>query len=71
MDELARALDWPIQRAADALDALSRRPILSDPLTVEQVGRGAFAITPRPDRLSSAQRDALIVGPRSPRGTRK
>jgi hypothetical protein len=68
VDELTTALDWPIQRAADALDAISRRPILSDPLTVEQVGRGAYAITPRPDRLSSAQRDALIVSPRRPEG---
>ncbi|MBT2233593.1 helix-turn-helix domain-containing protein [Nonomuraea sp. NEAU-A123] len=71
VDELATALDWPIQRVADALDAISRRPILSDPLTVEQVGLGAYAITPRPDRLSSAQRDALIVSPRSTRGPRK
>jgi DNA-binding transcriptional regulator GbsR (MarR family) len=71
VDELATALDWPIQRTADALDALSRRPILSDPLIVEQVGRGAFAVTPRPDRLSSAQRDALIGSLRSTRGTRK
>ncbi|MER6947533.1 helix-turn-helix domain-containing protein [Nonomuraea sp. NPDC000554] len=71
MDELATALGWPIQRAADALDAIGRRPILSDPLTVEQVGRGAYAVTPRSDRLSSAQRDALIVSPCSTRGSRK
>lgn len=71
VDGLATALGWPIQRAADALDAISRRPILSDPLTVEQVRRGAYAVTPRPDRLSSAQRDALIVSPRSTRGARK
>ncbi|MET8340139.1 hypothetical protein ABZV22_41010, partial [Streptosporangium canum] len=71
VDDLATALDWPAQRAADALDSISRRPILSDPLTVERLGRGAYAITPRPDRLSSAQRDALIVSPRSTRGARK
>ncbi|MEU4700770.1 helix-turn-helix domain-containing protein [Nonomuraea dietziae] len=71
VEELGTALDWPVQRTADALDALSRRPILSDPLIVEQAGRGAFAVTPRPDRLSSAQRDALIGSPRSTRGTRK
>ncbi|MFD1538891.1 GbsR/MarR family transcriptional regulator [Nonomuraea guangzhouensis] len=65
VDELTTALDWPVQRAADALDAISRRPILTDPLVVEQVGRGAYAIAPRPDRLSSAQRDALIGSPRS------
>lgn len=70
VDQLAAALDWPVRRAADALDAIRRRPILSDPLTVEQVGLGAYAITPRPDRLSSAQRDALIASPRSTQGTR-
>jgi hypothetical protein len=65
VDDLAIALDWPVQRAVDALDAISRRPILSDPLAVKRVGRGEYAVTPRPDRLGSAQRDALIVGPRS------
>nr|WP_242675652.1 helix-turn-helix domain-containing protein [Streptosporangium minutum] len=70
VDGLATALGWPVQRAADALDAISRRPILSDPLTVEQVRRGAYAVTPRPDRLSSAQRDALIVSPRGLRDYR-
>ncbi|MFD8562444.1 helix-turn-helix domain-containing protein [Streptosporangium canum] len=71
VDDLATALDWPVQRAADALDAISRRPILSDPLAVERLGRGEYTITPRPNRLSSAQRDALIVSPRSTRGARK
>ncbi|ACZ89180.1 helix-turn-helix domain-containing protein [Streptosporangium roseum] len=71
VDDLATALDWPVRRAADALDAISRRPILADPLAVERLGRGEYAVTPRPDRLSSAQRDALIVGPRATRGTRK
>ncbi|MGW0810254.1 helix-turn-helix domain-containing protein [Nonomuraea sp. NPDC002799] len=61
VDELATALGWPVRRADDALDAISRRQILSDPLTVEQAGRGAYTITPRPDRLSSAQRAALTV----------
>lgn len=70
-DDLATALHWPIKRTADALDVISRRPILSDPLTVERLGRGTYAITPRPDRLSSVQREALIVSPRSTRRTRK
>ncbi|MGI5487732.1 helix-turn-helix domain-containing protein [Microtetraspora malaysiensis] len=61
VDDLATALDWPVQRAVDALDAISRRPILSDPLAVERLGCGGYAITPRPDRLSSAQRDALCL----------
>ncbi|MEO3876665.1 helix-turn-helix domain-containing protein [Nonomuraea sp. B12E4] len=69
-DDLATALDWPITRTADALDAVGRRPILSDPLTVKRLGRDTYAIAPRPDRLSSAQREALIVSPRSARRTR-
>ncbi|MCF6467854.1 MarR family transcriptional regulator [Nonomuraea sp. MG754425] len=68
--ELATALDWPVRRTAAALDALMLHPALSDPLAVERAGRGAFAVTPRPDRLSPAQRDALTVGPRSARGAR-
>ncbi|TDD08485.1 MarR family transcriptional regulator [Nonomuraea deserti] len=62
VDDLATALDWPVRRAADALDAISRHPVLSDPLAVEQRGRGAYAVTPRADRLSSAQRDAVSAG---------
>ncbi|MGP3932108.1 helix-turn-helix domain-containing protein [Nonomuraea sp. KM88] len=61
VDDLATALDWPVQRAADAVDTIGRRPALSDPLAVERCGRGAYAVTPRPDRLSSAQRDGLSV----------
>jgi hypothetical protein len=61
VDDLATALDWPVRRAADALDAISRHPVLSDPLAVEQRGRGAYAVAPRADRLSSAQRNAVIA----------
>ncbi|MEV4080449.1 hypothetical protein AB0J43_09190, partial [Nonomuraea fuscirosea] len=63
--DLAAALGWPARRAAGALDAISRRPALSDPLAVARTGRGAYAVAPRPDRLSSAQRDALTAGARS------
>ncbi|MDP9842914.1 hypothetical protein [Streptosporangium lutulentum] len=62
VDDLATALDWPVQRAVGALDAIGRRPILSDPLAVERLGCGGYAVTPRPDRLSPAQRDALSPG---------
>ncbi|MER7130349.1 hypothetical protein [Streptosporangium saharense] len=53
VDQLAAALDRPVPWTA-ALDAIGRRPALSDPLTVEQTGHGAFAVTPSPDRLSPA-----------------
>ncbi|MFB4269937.1 helix-turn-helix domain-containing protein [Nonomuraea sp. GTA35] len=64
VDELATALGWPVQRAAGALDTIGRREALADPLTVERAGHGTFAVTPRPDRLSAAQRAALAAGPR-------
>ncbi|WP_066370949.1 helix-turn-helix domain-containing protein [Herbidospora mongoliensis] len=56
---LATALDWPARRAAAALDAIGRRPILADPLAVERLENGAYAVAPRPDRLGAAQREAL------------
>ncbi|MEV0617398.1 helix-turn-helix domain-containing protein [Nonomuraea sp. NPDC050404] len=58
-DDLATALGWNVQRVADALDAISRRPVLSDPLAVQRSEQGTYTIVPRPDRLSDAQRDAL------------
>ncbi|MER7615967.1 helix-turn-helix domain-containing protein [Nonomuraea wenchangensis] len=64
VDELAAALDWPAQRVAAAVDAIGRRPDLAGPLAVERAGRGTYAIAPRADRLSPAQREALTVGPR-------
>lgn len=67
VDALAAALEWPVRRAAGALEAIGRRAILADPLMVERAGPGAFAVVPRPDRLSAAQRAALAAGPRPAR----
>ncbi|MEU6798828.1 helix-turn-helix domain-containing protein [Nonomuraea wenchangensis] len=64
VDDLAAALGWPAPRAAAALDTITRRPGLADPLAVEQAGRGAYVVAPRPDRLSATQREALTAGPR-------
>ncbi|GIH96016.1 hypothetical protein Psi01_66460 [Planobispora siamensis] len=58
-DDLATALDWPAQRVTGALEVISRRPVLSDPLAVERLGDGTYVIVPRPDRLGPAQREAL------------
>jgi DNA-binding CsgD family transcriptional regulator len=58
-DVLATALGWPGERTEAALDALRRRPVLADPLALRVTGPGLFAVTPRPDRLSPAQREAL------------
>ncbi|RJL22995.1 GbsR/MarR family transcriptional regulator [Bailinhaonella thermotolerans] len=62
-DDLAASLGWPAGRTAAALNALLRRPALTDPLTVERSGRGAYSIAARPDRLSPAQRQALAPRP--------
>lgn len=57
--DLAAALGWPLGRTDDALATLGRHPVFSDPLTVTPLGGGAYAVTPRPDRLSPEQQDAL------------
>nr|WP_245674663.1 MarR family transcriptional regulator [Herbidospora cretacea] len=57
--DLATALDWPGDRVAGALDAIGRRPVIADPLAVQRLGSGAYALTLRADRLSPAQRAAL------------
>ncbi|MFJ4768569.1 MarR family transcriptional regulator [Streptomyces uncialis] len=59
LDAVAAALGWPRGRAAAALDALRRRPDLADPLALRTVGPGAYTVTAGPDRLTSAQREAL------------
>jgi DNA-binding transcriptional regulator GbsR (MarR family) len=61
-DDLAAALDWPRRRVTGALDAIDRRPFIADPLALAPAGPGAYTVSPRPDRLSPAQRDALRAG---------
>jgi hypothetical protein len=58
-DALATALGWPGERTEAALDVLRRQPALADPLVLRPGEAGTFALTPRPDRLSPAQREAL------------
>ncbi|MEU6718748.1 MarR family transcriptional regulator [Nonomuraea sp. NPDC046802] len=60
VDELAKALDWPRRRAADALDTVERRPAIADPLALRRGETGTYTITTRQDRLSPAQREALL-----------
>jgi hypothetical protein len=56
--ELGSALGWPLARTNEALDALGRQPALADPFTLAVTNDG-YTIQPRPDRLSTVQREAL------------
>ena len=58
-DTLAAALDWTPDRTSAALDAIQRRPAITDPLVLRTTGAKTYALTARPDRLSPAQREAL------------
>ncbi|MFI0422964.1 MarR family transcriptional regulator [Spongiactinospora sp. 9N601] len=65
--ELAAALGLPVDRVADAIEAVERRPLIADPFalrrtesrTVSRTETGAYALTPLPERLSAAQQAAL------------
>lgn len=59
LDTLATALDWPRDRAADALDAIQHQPAIADPLALRAIDPETYTVIARPDRLSSAQRQAL------------
>ncbi|MBB4699093.1 GbsR/MarR family transcriptional regulator [Sphaerisporangium siamense] len=59
VDDLAAALGWPRERAAEALGTAEHRPDLTDPLALRRAGPGTYAVTPRDDHLSPAQRAAL------------
>jgi predicted transcriptional regulator len=55
-EELARALEWPLARAMDALDAIEHNPAIGDPLALNAVGLGMYYVNTRTDRLSPTQR---------------
>jgi Helix-turn-helix domain/MarR family len=56
---LATALEWPRDRAIAAIAALERQPAIADPLALRTMEPETYTLTPRPDRLSPAQREAL------------
>ncbi|WP_214324415.1 GbsR/MarR family transcriptional regulator [Nonomuraea sediminis] len=58
-DDLATALAWPGERTAEALNAIDRHPAIADPLALKRAESGTYTVSPRPDRLSSAQRKVL------------
>ncbi|MFI6599489.1 helix-turn-helix domain-containing protein [Nonomuraea sp. NPDC050536] len=59
LDELATALGWPRERAGEALDAIGHRPTIADPFALQRPEPATYTVTPRPERLSPAQREAL------------
>jgi hypothetical protein len=59
VDQLATALDWPPDRVTDALHDAERHPDVTDPVALRRPALGAYTITARPERLTTAQREAL------------
>ncbi|HEY9408767.1 MAG TPA: helix-turn-helix domain-containing protein [Jiangellaceae bacterium] len=58
-DELATALGWPPERVAEALIVAERHPDVTDPVVLGRTAAGAYTVVAKPDRLTSAQREAL------------
>ena len=63
--ELATALDWSLDRVADALRAAEDHPEIADPVALLRTQAGAYTVIARPDRLTTAQREALARAHRS------
>jgi DNA-binding transcriptional ArsR family regulator len=57
--QLARALGWPLERAASALSIAQQYPKIADPIALRPAESGAYTIETNPSRLSAAQRQAL------------
>ncbi|MEV6157330.1 MarR family transcriptional regulator [Nonomuraea sp. NPDC052129] len=60
VDELVRALGLSVNRVADALAAIEEHPVVADPLALLHTEPGTYTVTTRSDRLSPAQRAALV-----------
>ncbi|MGW4031221.1 MarR family transcriptional regulator [Streptomyces sp. NPDC004838] len=56
---LAVALGWPVDRVHDALRDAERHPEITDPVALRRTASGAYTVTARPGRLTTAQRAAL------------
>jgi DNA-binding transcriptional regulator GbsR (MarR family) len=65
LHELATALDWPLDRVADALRTAEDHPETADPVALRRTPPGAYTVIARPDRLTTAQREALARARRS------
>lgn len=58
-EQLAAALNWVPDRVTDALARAEKHPDIADPVALRHVGPDTYAVEPRPDRLTRAQRKAL------------
>jgi Helix-turn-helix domain/MarR family len=58
-DRLATALDWSPERLAGAVHDAELYPDLTDPVTLERAGSGAYSAGVRADRLTAAQRTSI------------
>lgn len=59
LEQLAAALDWPLDRVTSALHDADRHPDLADPVAIRANEAGAYYVTARSDRLTTAQRRRL------------
>ena len=69
--ELATALDWPLDRVADALREAEEHPEIADPVALRPTPAGAYTVVAGPDRLTATQREAIAHAPRSAQRLRK
>lgn len=58
--ELSVALGWPLARVENALRDAEKRPDLTDPVVLLRTGSGGCTAVVAPDRLTAAQRGALV-----------
>ncbi|WP_067846054.1 GbsR/MarR family transcriptional regulator [Nocardia lijiangensis] len=58
-EQLAAALEWPLDQVTSALHDAGHHPDLADPVTVRGNKSGAFSVIARTDRLTTAQRRRL------------
>jgi hypothetical protein len=59
VDQLAAALDWPLDRVASALSEAEQHPEIADPVALQRAESGTYTLTARLDRLGATQRQAL------------
>lgn len=59
VDQIAGALDWPVDRVASALHEADQHPEITDPVVLRRVVPGTYTIEAKPDRLTKEQRDAV------------